>query len=315
MKKYLIEIVFYFLLPAGLLAMIAEYSLRKIPNDYAYKNQWLTRNSLEVEILALGASSILHDINPRYFKRKGFNAAHVSQSLKYDNFIFNKFVDRMPSLKYVIMGVDSWSPHGEIEETPEWWRVKYYNIHYGGNLYPWEGKYNYELYFRNIGTFKRAARGFLTLLGLMNESHITIDERGYGVHCTLKNRSSKWDNGEVDASYHNVLIADAIGNNRYDMNKQYVEEIITKSAERNVKVILLIVPWYQSYRNNLNKEFVDQQKEFCNYFARNYSNVLFYDFSDSPEFNEDDFYDSNHLNEKGAKKLTTMLDSIMGKKN
>lgn len=305
------EITFYFLLPAALLAVIAEYSLRKIPNDYAFKNQWLTENSRDVEVLALGSSSILHDIDPRFLQKKGFNAAHLSQSLKYDHLIFNKFIDQMRSLEYVIMGIDYWTPFGDIEESPEWWRVKYYNIHYGGKLYRWEGRYNYELYFRDIGTFKRAANGFLTLLGLRDETHITIDDRGYGINYTLGNRSVGWDNGEFEASRHNALIAGATDGSRVEQNRQYVEEIIRKSADRNVKVVLVNVPLYQSYRDNQNREFVNQQKAFCNYFVENYSNVLFYDFSDDPSFMDDDFYDANHLNERGTEKFTRMLDSIM----
>ena len=311
MKQYLKEVLLYFLLPAALIAIVAEYSLRRIPNDYAFKNKWLKQNSSDVEVVALGASSVLHDIDPRYLQKKGFNAAHLSQSLKYDHLIFNKFIDQMPSLEYVIMGIDYWTPFGDIEESPEWWRVKYYNIHYGSKLYRWEGKYNYELYFRDIGTFKRAANGFLTLLGLRDETHITINDRGYGLHYTLANRSAEWDNGEFEASRHNALIAEALHDNRIYQNRQYVEEIINKSAEKNVKVVLVNVPLYRSYRDNQNREFVTWQKEFCNYFVENYSNVLFYDFSDDPRFMEDDFYDANHLNERGTEKFTRMLDSIM----
>src|SRR5690554_748666 len=311
MKQYLKEVLLYFLVPAALIAIVAEYSLRSIPNDYALKNRWLTANSRDVEVLALGASSVLHDIDPRYLQKRGFNAAHLSQSLKYDHLIFNKFIDQMPSLEYVIMGIDYWTPFGDIEESPEWWRVKYYNIHYGGKFYRWEGRYNYELYFRDIGSFKRAGNGLLTLLGMKDETHVTIDDRGYGTQYTLDNRSAEWDNGEVEASRHNALIADGAGKNRIEQNRQYVEEIIKKSAERNVVVMLVIVPLYQSYRDNQDREFVNQQKAFCDYFAENYLNVLFYDFSADPRFKEDDFYDANHLNEEGTKKFTLLLDSIM----
>lgn len=311
MKKYLKEIIFYFLLPALLVAIMAEYSLRKIPNDYAFKNQWLTQNSRDVEILTLGASSILHDIDPQYFHKKGFNAAHLSQSLKYDHLVFNKFIDQMPSLEYLIMGIDYWSPFGEIEDSPEWWRVKYYNIHYGSKLYRWEGKYNYELYFHNIGTFKKAANGFLTLLGIKDESHLTVNDLGFGVNYTLENRLSQWDNGIAEATRHNALIAHAIDADLFDQNKQYVEEIIRKSAERNVKVMLINVPLYKSYRENQNSLFLKQQKDFCKYFAERHKNVLYYDFSGDLRFTEDDFYDANHLNDKGTKKFSLLLDSIM----
>src|SRR5690554_4031209 len=311
MKKYLFEMFFIFLLPISLIAVIAEYSLRKIPDDYAYKNQWLTRNSHDVEVLALGASSVLFDINPLYLQKKGFNAAHVSQSMKFDHFIFNKFIDRMPSLEYLIISIDYWSIFGELEKTNEWWRVKYYNIYYGSNFHRWEGKYNYELYFRDIGTFKRATHGFLTLLGLKDETRITIDDKGYGIHYTLDNRKAEWDNGKHEASYHNDLIATRSDDKRVNQNRKYLEEIIQKCAEKNVKVILINVPLYVSYRDNLNTKFLKQQKDFCHYFTENHENVMFYDFSCDPRFTEDDYYDVTHLNERGAEKFTVLIDSVM----
>lgn len=311
MKKYLVEITFYFLLPAVLIAAVAEYSLRKIPNDYALKNELLTKNSKDLEVLALGASSILHNINPTYTTKKGFNAAHFSQSLKYDRLIFNKFIDQMPNLEYVIIGIDYWSPYGDIEDSPEWWRVKYYNIHYGANLYRWEGKYNYELYFRDIGTFKRAGLGLLTLLGLRKDSHVSINDNGFGVHYTLKNRSADWDNGLEEASRHNALVDEALKLKPGFHNHKHVEDIILQCASRGVQVLLINVPLYRTYRENLNRLHLSSQNEFCQFFEKNYANVKHFDFSKDPRFSEDDFYDSNHLNDRGSEKFTRILDSIM----
>ncbi len=311
MKKYIIEILFYFLLPALLIAVVAEYSLRKIPNDYAYKNQWLTKNSKDVEVLALGASTVMYDINPEYFSKIGFNAAHLSQTLKYDHFIFNKFIDKMPSLEYVILGIDFWSPFGDIEDSPEWWRVKFYNIHYGGNFYRWEGKYNYELYFRNVETFKTAASGLLSIIGLKSESRRTVNDLGYGANYTKENRQPNWDNGVFEASRHNGLIESAVKNNLVALNKNYVEDIIIESKKRDIKVILINLPMYSSYRNTLKVEYLNIKREFCASLAQQYDNVLYYDFSASECFTENDFYDANHLNDIGTKKFTLMLDSII----
>ena len=110
---------------------------------------------------------------------------------------------------------------------------------------------------------------------------------------------------------HNDQIARAILKERINENKQYVEEIIKKCAERNVKVVLINVPLYKSYRENLKTEFKDYQKYFCEYFTDKYPNTLYYDFSDSPVFTEEDYYDFNHLNEMGSKKFTLMLDSLI----
>ncbi|MBF6598611.1 MAG: hypothetical protein ITF98_10370 [Fermentimonas sp.] len=314
MKKYLIEIGLYFLLPATLLAVVSEYSLRKIPNDYAFKNQWLTINSRDVEVLALGASTVLYDINPQYLNKKGFNAAHLSQSLKYDHFIFHKFIDQMPSLEYVILGIEFWSPFGDIEDSPEWWRVKFYNIHYGSNFHRWQGKYNYELYFKNAATFKTAANGLLTIMGLKDESRRTVNDMGYGANYTLDKRQANWDNGEFEANRHNSIITHAIDKNNIIHNKKYVNDIIRECEKRNIKVLLINLPLYTSYRNSQKEEYLTIQKDFCISFDEQYDNVFFYDFSNIDYFTEHDYYDANHLNEIGSKKITLMLDSIIHKK-
>jgi len=231
--------------------------------------------------------------------------------LKYDHMIFDKFFDGMPLLEYVIMGVDYWSPFGSLEDSPEWWRVKYYNIHYGSKYHRWESKYNYELFFHNIGTFRRAANGFLTLLGLKNESYRTVNDLGYGINYTLANRSAEWDNGKEEALRHNKMIFRTIDANNISQNKKYMEMIILKSAERNVKVILVNLPLYKSYVHNQNKVLLNQQKEFCKNLAAKFGKVFYYDFSEDPRFVEDDFYDANHLNEVGAKKMSLVLDRII----
>ena len=104
---------------------------------------------------------------------------------------------------------------------------------------------------------------------------------------------------------HHVVF-DVLG---YD--KQYVEDIIRKCAEKDIKVLIVNSPLYKSYLDNQKNEYLEQQKSFCNYFAENYSNVELYDFRGDIRFTENDFYDSNHLNEIGSKKFTMILDSVI----
>lgn len=311
MKKYLIEIGLYFLLPLVLIGGVAEYSLRKIPNDYAFKNQWLTQNSKEIEVLVLGASTALYDVNPQYFQKKGFNAAHVSQSLKYDHMIFEKFIDDMTSLEYVIMSIDYWSVFRELRHSHEWWRLKHYNIHYESNFHRFEGKYNLEIYFHDISNLKRAINGALTILGIKDETNRIVNDYGFPTLYAIGNELVEWDKGAFQASVHNEQISNTNRVEQIKLNMQYVEEIIKKCAERNVKVILLNVPLYNSYRENINTEITSQHKAFCEYFRDNYPNTSYYDYSDSPVFTKEDYYDFNHLNEIGSKKFTLMLDSII----
>lgn len=314
MKKYLVEIIFYFLLPLAVILIVAEYSIRKIPNDYAYKSDWLTQNAQDIKILCLGPSSINYDINPLFFDAKGFNAAHVSQTIKYDHFILDKYISRMDSLRYLIIGIDYWSPYGSMEETAEWWRLKYYSIHYGCKYHKGEAKYNYELYFHKLENFKIALNGLLTLLGLRNETHRTVNDLGWGENYTLSDRTTEWDNGIPEALRHNRMLEESLHPNLLEENRGYLADICRKSEQRGIQVLLVNTPLYKSYYDNLNPRFVKERKDFCDSFVSRFNNVEHLDFTNDSRFSADDFYDSNHLNEIGTKKFTRILnDIILGK--
>ena len=80
MKRFVKTIVFFFLpVLFGLVAL--ECAMRRIPNDYAYKNNWLTENISHVRIWTFGSSHGLFGISPKYFSKPAFNSAHVSQPL------------------------------------------------------------------------------------------------------------------------------------------------------------------------------------------------------------------------------------------
>jgi hypothetical protein len=38
---------------------------------------------------------------------------------------------------------------------------------------------------------------------------------------------------------------------------------------------------------------------------------MYYNFLNDPSFQAEDFYDADHLDEKGAKKFTLLLDSVI----
>lgn len=312
MKKFIIEIVFFFFLPLSIIAVVAEYSLRNIPNDYAYKSNWLNNNSSSVEVLYLGPSTIFYDIDPTLSKLKGFNAAHVSQPIEYDHFIFNKYIDQMPALKYVVMGIDYWSPHGTMKGTTEWWRIKYYTIHYDNPDHERKGKYKYELYFHNTETLGIAAKGALRLVGLNNISHRTVNELGFGTNYSTAHKPEEWDNGVSEGERHNLLAKNLTdGEILYKRNMELVKDICNKAKERGIKIIILGSPHYKSYNNTINQSMIKERAKFCQAIADQYDNTTFINLSETDLFTEEDYYDALHLNDVGAKKLTEILDSIM----
>lgn len=311
MKKFLLNSLFYFILPLLLIFTISEYSLRSLPNDYAYKSNWMNKNCQNIETLCIGPSIILYDINPEYLSTRAFNAAHLLESINYDHFIFNNYIDKMDSLKYLIIGIDYWTLFCELEESPEWWRAQDYFIYYDCNYHKNQFKYRYKFHHPNLETLRNAQNAFLTLLGKRNDTHLTVNELGYSTKYSFENRKENWDNGIEEGALHNSFINMNINKAHIIENGKHIYDIISKCESKNIQVLLINTPFYDTYISNTNSKYVEVKNEFCKYFDEHFSNTKYFDFTNDSRFTGDDFYDSNHLNDEGARKFTLIVDSII----
>lgn len=302
MKRFILKTILCFLLPVVLLLALQEYALRSVPNDYKYKNQWLTENANSLKIFTLGSSHGFYGIQPKEFSKPAFNAAHVSQSLLFDKFIFDKFLPQMDSLEYVVLPVSYFAIRSAgLEHGEESWRVKNYTIYYNCPYFRYQPSKALECYqFAPKGTI-------YALLGKTN--HRSCDSLGRGAEYTLANRSEDWMNaGPIAMKRHtktNYQQSDV------DRNVGYINSIVETCETRNIKVILLTTPTYHTYYEVLDKEQCDQMITFCTNIANAHSNTIYLNWLKHPEFDEHDFFDADHLNEYGAIKLTYLLDQTI----
>ena len=93
-----------------------------------------------------------------------------------------------------------------------------------------------------------------------------------------------------------------------------LEQIIKQAKSNDIKVVLLATPTTNLYKNYVIK--TPQYFNLKNNINRlsEYDNVIFIDyFINNKSFSKKDFKNSDHLNAKGADKLTFKVDSIMNK--
>lgn len=303
MKRFIIRTVLLIIVPLLLGIVLCEYYLRKIPNDYSYKNEWLSNNAGSIRVLNMGSSHAFFGIEPSLFSCKSFNAAHVSQSIKYDHFVFSKFVNDMDSLKILVLPISyfSFTSFGP-ENGGEDWRVKYYSIYYGCKYHRFEPKYNLEVYndlhLKNV---------LYSILG--KASHRTCNELGFGTSYKLENRSKDWkESGATAAKRHTSAKIDTIV---LEKNIRLVGEMVDNCVEKKAQVIILTTPTFHTYRDNLNREQLKLMEDCCNSFVEHYDNVLYLNLLADDRFQPDDFFDADHLNEFGAAKLTKILQQTI----
>ena len=66
----------------------AECYVRRLPNIYKYKNEWMEQHAEEVETLIVGNSFAMNGIIPDSIGRNSYNLAFGGEPLIYDHFLF-----------------------------------------------------------------------------------------------------------------------------------------------------------------------------------------------------------------------------------
>lgn len=309
MKKFILTI-FLFLFPLVIFLGLLEIGVRHIPNDYQYKNEWLEQNISTVKILSYGSSHGHLGIRPSYFKESAFNVAHVSQSIKYDAFLFRKFIDRADSLKYVIWPISYFSLPGSMDDGDEWWRAKNYYIYYDCPYRPMDVRFHSAIFGTNLKLAFDRVKNYI----IFGYDEIMSDSLGWQMGNTKTNRAIAWtNNGKDRAARHTQNL-----NQQNDIiinNKRIVKDVIQQCAEKGVHVLLLTTPTFHTYYDNIDKKQYELMTNFCDSLSVVYDNVEYMNLFQDSRFEEDDFFDADHMEAEGAIKLTKIIDEYIHSAN
>ena len=277
-----------------------EWALRSIPSDYAFKDEMLSEKCAEVQLLSFGSSHGHYGIRPDCFHLSAFNMGMPSQSIKYDHFLFYKYIEKCPKLSYVILPVSYFSLVSELEDGAGWAHAKGYTIYMGyeGNKY--SPIYNLELINKEkyLGLMKCVGKPL---------TFVTCDSLGWG-------NKREWGNQKPNCTslayntvqYHSENIGASI-----EANVGRLVDIIKTCAERDIKVILLATPTHESYYSLLDSTHLELTVQTCEKLAAEFSNTTYLNLLKDSSFVYEDFYDPDHLNTIGAAKLTKKLDEVI----
>ncbi|WP_319574707.1 hypothetical protein [uncultured Desulfobacter sp.] len=300
MKKFFVKIIVFFI-PIFLICFLLEFTVRAIPNDYTYKRKYLETHA-DLEILILGSSHSLYGIDPDYLSKRAFNASNVSQSPKFDFFIFDKFNEKIDSLKFVILPISYFSLFSITDFGSEKWREKNYVIYYD---YP-NGSFSSRLELFN-GTIKQKIESIMAWL-LKDVTNKSCSEYGYGLKWSNTNQRDLHKTAVDAAKRHTHTVKNNIF---FEENKNYIEQIIKKCLKKDINVILYTPPAWYLYVELLEEMQLEITRTYCYNLTKKYSNVHYFDFLNDERFLKGDFRDADHTNHQGAKKLTLILESII----
>jgi hypothetical protein len=139
-----------------------------------------------------------------------------------------------------------------------------------------------------------------------HELNMFCSPLGWGTNYSSKGKQNLLVTGEVAAKRHSY-----IDKSHFNENLQDLEAIINFAVKRNIKVLLYTSPAYKSYVKNLDGYQLNTTVNTLEALSQKYQGVFYFNLLTCQSFNENDFYDADHLDEIGAKKLTYKIDSLL----
>lgn len=257
---------------------------------------------MNTEILILGSSHAVAGVNPVCFDDSTYNLANISQSLNYDEKLLKKYAPELANLKVVILPVSYGSLFSRMEKGSEKWRVKNYNIYFS-IISSWRISNYAELLNGKVKT------NLVRILAyyLHGENLITITPLGFGNNFSSTVKNDLYETGLAASRRHTKSF-------KYLKYNLAVLERIAEYCEKNDIILLLFTPpAYQTYRDNVSTEQYNTMLSLTNRMANDSDSVYYFNFFVDTDFTEGDFFDADHLNEKGAEKMSKKLNSIVCK--
>lgn len=298
MKRFIIHLL-KIIIPILFFFLALEMAIRKIPNDYQLKKEYLDKNATQINTLILGSSHTFYGINPAFFSNKTFNAAYVSQSLDLDYEILKKYDSKLKNLQTVIIPISYFSLFETLETDIEKWRIKNYVLYYG-----LENKYQFTDNFESLNNHITRNIKKIVKHYAFNTSFITTSNLGWGTNFNAKTK--KPFKGAFTAKKHTVK-----NFNLYAENLKSVHKIITLCKKNKINIVFLTTPTHQSYYQNLNKIQLEKTTKTISELVKKNPNCNYLNLLKSEVFTNKDFYDADHLNEIGAEKLSILLNNSL----
>jgi hypothetical protein len=302
-----------FLLPLLTLLGYAEVRLRQVPNGYRNKRASLERQLDSVEVLVLGSSHAYYGVDPNCLSLRAFNLAYVFQSPYYDTRLARTYLDRMPRLRLVLLDVNYISLWYQLADTKESWR-DYFYYHFWGircrdlarldpmmvsyvALYTWKATLGYARHnFSANPTCDPLPNGFAPAScpsGFGNDPGDTITH--------LTQVRDDWGKARVQC-LDSMIEASHLSENLADL-----DTMVGELRRRHIQVVFISLPVSDCFSRHLNPAIKLRNEQIIDSLCLKYD-CRRADYGSDSRFVVSDFRDGDHLNFRGAEKLSKILD-------
>ena len=293
MRNFLIRVI-QILSFTFIILLSIEILFREIPNSYSIKILDLEYKQVDkLEGIYFGSSHSFLGINPEYSKINSINLANVSQSIDLDKEIFDRKINYFKNLKTVFIEISYFSLGSRTEEGMESWRKNIYDYYLRNNPYILLSRFpSPKTSIKSI--IKYYIRGK------------TVDINSYGHQIRYEkitnNNLLKQDSKIASLRHFNELSG---------RNKIIYFEFINLLLSNDISVVVHVPPVTKDYKEvfDINQRiFVES---FLSDLRNRFDRINVLDNSSLFVDRYDLFYDSDHLNSKGAEEYTKFLNRFI----
>ncbi|MBO4729845.1 MAG: SGNH/GDSL hydrolase family protein [Bacteroidaceae bacterium] len=290
MKPFIHKILIFSLIILTLIAAGETY-VRSIPNPARYKHQWMLAHSTELETLILGSSHCFYGIDPAQFGDHAFNIAQPTQPYRYDWYQLTHYP--LPRLKTVVLPFSYQSLFEDLEAEPRlrYWAVRY-RLYMDCDIHSPLSLYGLECL--HMASFKEK------LTSLWRPAQLKWDTLGFGT--TYANTSlltQGKDNGLQRAEENTYRHTHSLA-----FNTAMLDSIATWCDSRGVRLLLITTPVSPSFRQHSYDRQIAINDSTLQRILSRHPSINYHDYWADTTFVAADFYDADHLNLLGARKLT-----------
>jgi len=277
-----------------------ELFYRWVPNNYTYKHQRLPQIKESVKVLISGNSHALYGLDPEYFELPTYNLAQVSQTLYFEELLLQKHLPEFEKLQYLILNVSYFTLSQQDFTAEDVFRRYYYHAFMDitdAEMTPWDPKrYSLALTreWKHTWRFMKQVVKKGTLVNC-NPNGFGNDYIGQNINLTeeaIQQLGIRHEDGLLD----------------FSKNLERLKNISDLCKSQNIQLVLVSLPVSASYYQQMNIQkwqlIHERLVAFASTSGTVYFNLLQFDGVD-----EEDFYDPDHLNQQGAKKISSWLHS------
>lgn len=272
------------------------------------------------DLLCSGSSYMRFGIEEKMLERKGKNISLASQDIYYACKISKIVIDANPNIRDVLIGGSYYSFFSDLSRTKAIGEI----MRISNVYYPLINDMHNAIILPDATPFPQKTSEIFNTPLIIDECVKNLYLKNNGEYFTEdRNRFSQrmYYGGDMPWAAASNKTKIAYANERaaqhneslqyqetYQENVHILNEFLQYAHHKRITVWLLAFPMTEAYRCAFNpkfKEYYYQALESLNY------EIQHIDFNDADVFSDSDFNDMDHLNDTGAAKATSILNSIL----